>query len=118
MKSCYLCRVPRPLSDFYPNQARSSGLASCCKTCSKFSTKVSQLHLSHRFTQEDFEGMRWLQDNRCAVCSADFQQPCIDHDHVTGKVRGLVCHGCNLMLGHAKDNPSRLLAGARYLAVG
>jgi hypothetical protein len=38
-----------------------------------------------------------------------------DHCHATGAFRGWICRGCNLMLGHAKDDPSLLLRGAAYL---
>lgn len=39
----------------------------------------------------------------------------IDHCHTTGKVRGILCSGCNLAIGHAKDNPDRLRKLAEYL---
>lgn len=40
---------------------------------------------------------------------------CVDHDHVTGAVRGLLCHPCNLVLGLASDSSSVLRAAADYL---
>lgn len=39
----------------------------------------------------------------------------VDHCHVTGKVRGLVCQNCNSMLGYAKDEERRLEMGIEYL---
>ena len=39
----------------------------------------------------------------------------IDHDHVTGLIRGILCPSCNQMLGNARDDPERLEAGAAYL---
>lgn len=38
-----------------------------------------------------------------------------DHDHSTGRYRGALCSGCNLMLGHGRDNPDQLRLGASYL---
>lgn len=40
----------------------------------------------------------------------------IDHDHSTGKVRGVLCPPCNLMIGYARDNPAVLAAAINYLA--
>jgi hypothetical protein len=40
---------------------------------------------------------------------------CIDHDHLTGKFRGLVCRNCNLALGFMNDNPKWLIEAANYL---
>jgi hypothetical protein len=40
----------------------------------------------------------------------------IDHDHETGKVRGVLCHGCNVSLGHFQHDPVLLAAAIRYLS--
>jgi hypothetical protein len=65
------------------------------------------------------------QGGVCAVCqkpeehvsskNGRTQRLSVDHDHVTGKVRGLLCHACNVMLGYAKDNPEVLLSAIMYL---
>ena len=60
------------------------------------------------------------QNHRCAVCmDADPNNGkrflAVDHCHVTGKFRGLLCIKCNTMIGMAKDSPSVLMAAARYL---
>lgn len=68
------------------------------------------------------------QGGGCAICGSP--EPggrgswTVDHDHsccpgvkTCGScIRGVLCHGCNLMLGHAKDSSERLLAAARYLS--
>ena len=57
----------------------------------------------------------------CAICGSDSPRRrgsknfAIDHDHTTKKVRGLLCHPCNVMLGLAKDNIKILETAVKYL---
>jgi hypothetical protein len=67
--------------------------------------------------QDDYELM---VDRGCAICHADFEfcpnlKPHIDHDHQTGKVRGVLCQPCNLALGHVRDDPAVVASMLRYL---
>ena len=54
------------------------------------------------------------QNHCCAICGKNGPLV-VDHDHADSVVRGLLCNQCNLMLGHAADNPATLLAGVKYL---
>jgi len=57
-----------------------------------------------------------VQNNKCAICSTEFiKTPCVDHDHKTGRVRGLICSPCNKMIGFAKDSQHILQCGIDYL---
>jgi hypothetical protein len=57
----------------------------------------------------------------CEICGTD--KPArekswsVDHCHTTGRIRGVLCHCCNTLLGMAKDNPRTLLAAVEYLRV-
>ena len=77
-----------------------------------------------------FDDVRRLYDHQgglCAICGIEMlvpnpstrkrarQTPCVDHDHVSGKVRELVCDGCNKGLGSFRENVSALRAAADYL---
>lgn len=68
--------------------------------------------------------MLHAQDGKCAICKTaswdkehkKFRRLVVDHDHKTGKVRGLLCANCNLVLGHAKDSVQLLAASIAYLS--
>lgn len=74
-------------------------------------------------TLAEYSQMVIDQKGLCAICSLPEVRKkasgpallCVDHNHTTGKVRGLLCNNCNIMLGHARDNPAFLIAGTSYL---
>jgi hypothetical protein len=69
-------------------------------------------------THEEFLALHRTQGGVCAICGNGNDGPrqlSIDHDHVTGAVRGLLCDRCNPMLGYARDNTAVLEAAIEYL---
>lgn len=70
-------------------------------------------------TPEEYEEMLAKQGGLCAVCRGEpygrGNKLHVDHDHATGRVRGLLCHGCNASLGLMKESPERLRSAAVYL---
>lgn len=70
----------------------------------------------------EYEEMLTSQNGRCAVCKdpldikgAKGKGPHVDHDHATGKVRGILCATCNMGIGTMGDSAERLRAAADYL---
>lgn len=58
------------------------------------------------------------QDGLCAICrraTGKTRRLSVDHDHATGKVRGLLCRVCNDLLGHARDDVEFFARAIRYL---
>ena len=75
-----------------------------------------RLMLAHGITDEEFLVKRQAQDNKCEICRSVFVEvPSVDHDHVSKKIRGLVCRNCNFILGHAHDSISVLENLISYL---
>lgn len=66
-------------------------------------------------TPEAVDEMRDRQEGRCAICGGTPPKLFVDHCHSTGKVRALLCHGCNSGIGHFRENTDALLAAVRYL---
>lgn len=55
----------------------------------------------------DYDKLYEAQGGRCAICqraTGASRRLSVDHDHATGKVRGLLCRPCNDILGHARDD--------------
>ncbi len=69
------------------------------------------------FTVEMYEKTLLQQKGLCAICGIDLTivQANADHDHESGKPRGVLCSRCNVMLGMAKEETTVLLAGVDYI---
>ena len=57
----------------------------------------------YRLPWGEYQEMITAQHGLCAICREAMIRPKVDHDHVTGKVRGLLCHRCNLRLSGIED---------------
>lgn len=69
------------------------------------------------FTEALISRLLMEQSSACAICKAHFinNRFSADHDHSSGKPRGLLCTLCNLALGKFKDNPTYLRSAIKYL---
>lgn len=72
--------------------------------------------LKHRYglSVAEFEQMWADQGGHCLICKIE-PIAAVDHNHHTGKVRGLLCHRCNVAIGLMHDSPMRLEQAAQYL---
>ncbi len=90
-----------------------------CRKCAKDGLRKRKLFNSYGLTLEKYNTLFESQNLRCAICKSDNsgteREWHIDHDHVSGKTRSILCHHCNLALGHAKDNPKLLRKMADYI---
>lgn len=133
-KVCSRCKKNKPTYEFSRDYHAASGYRSACKDCSanpvgnvaRTGMTAEQLKVDsvlwskYRIRLSDFDRMYEEQDGRCAICNTDptgthYEKLCVDHDHATGKVRGLLCRECNFGLGKFADDPDRLLSAAAYL---
>ncbi|WP_243708993.1 endonuclease VII domain-containing protein [Actinomadura sp. GC306] len=81
------------------------------------STRHYHLRQKYGINDEDAEWLLRMQVGLCAVCF-DFPAKHVDHDHETGAVRGIACHGCNSGMGQLRDDPVALRRAADYLTGG
>lgn len=80
------------------------------------------LNRSYGITTQQRDDMIEAQSYKCKICHTQFEgkgraqfAPCIDHCHITGVVRGILCNRCNVGLGWFKDSTDNLLSAIEYL---
>lgn len=80
--------------------------------------RIKQIIREYKITESDIEQMLKSQGRRCAICEDPFNGlDChVDHNHITGKVRGLLCGRCNTRIG-GWDDPEWARAAAAYLGI-
>lgn len=119
-KACNDCGERKHVSEFPPDVHMRDGLRSRCRSCESWSTRLARYGL----TRAAFDTMLEAQGGRCAICRT-ISPPTgrhsrdgwhVDHDHTTGRIRGLLCRACNHLLGNAEDSIARLEAAIAYLA--
>ena len=128
---CPKCGIVKDsTSEYFPSRAAKSGrrlLTSWCRACHGASRddlgKMKNRLRRYGMTPEQFAEM--ASSGACPICGAGYvwerhhrSQPVVDHDHATGKVRGVVCRTCNLGLGYTKDDPRLAAEFAYYLTYG
>jgi hypothetical protein len=71
-------------------------------------------------TADEFDSMLAAQGGGCAICArkdsgAPDRVMSVDHCHESGKIRGILCHYCNVGLGNFQDDPDRIMTAVAYL---
>lgn len=85
----------------------------------KDAKRKSRWQSRHGITEDDYDRMEREQGFRCGICGtteprrAGTTRFCVDHDHVSGKIRGLLCNRCNVVLGQIGDNLVAVLDWSR-----
>lgn len=83
--------------------------------------RQSELYFKNKYNLsiDDYEKIVMSQNFACLICGRHQdeleQKLFVDHDHETGRVRGLLCSSCNSLLGYSKDNISILESAIEYL---
>ena len=84
----------------------------------KLAGRKGHLKSKYKMTIEEFDKRLLNQKGLCAICEkllSDTKYICIDHNHETGAVRGILCKPCNSAIGFLKDSPKLLEAAKMYI---
>ena len=117
------------MEDFYRDNRKPDGRQGYCKKCDKLRRETPERMSAKRrsawlnqlgkygITESDYNQMFSDQMGLCLIC----QKPeidiklAVDHNHATGKVRGLLCKRCNMAIGLLDDDPHVVTRAALYL---
>lgn len=120
-KLCSLCNQEKSLDKFNKNKRYKDGFYKHCKDC-HYEVYGRPRHIlkTYGLTEEDYNTLLTKQKYQCFSCNKEHgtfknDRLFIDHCHTTGKVRGLLCQGCNFALGAVKDNIETLRNLIKYL---
>lgn len=72
---------------------------------------------NYSITLEDYNIMVVGQKGQCLICKKSDEVLCVDHDHVTGQIRGLLCVSCNAGIGYFQEKSDLLLKAITYLSM-
>jgi len=138
---CHRCGESKPADEFYPHASTARGYQYWCKNCCAQGrreraripqdpnlTRKYALKTAYRITPEEYDTMYKRQEGRCAICGdrKSSWQPgmgvkgrqlflVVDHDHQTGRIRGLLCTRCNIGIGQFREDPAIMNAAIQYV---
>jgi len=115
MKTCARCKRELPVGQFYKDRSKNDGLRIYCKRCDKAYNRANKKRISQRdFKRNHGTGLIYknfilaAQGWKCPICGKTLEpnssDVCLDHDHNTGEIRGVLCRACNLYIGKFGDN--------------
>ncbi len=77
--------------------------------------RTKYLRENYGLSIQGYEAMYTAQGGCCAICLIKHPKLHIDHDHSTGRVRKLLCNGCNTGIAHFKEDTVRMAAAIAYV---
>ena len=120
-KKCAICSESFNVPSFKSPKMYCSEV---CKELDKSQrNKIQKLKSTYGLSLEAYQNLLEAQQNRCAICStkingnvnSDKLRAFVDHNHKTGRVRGLLCVHCNSIVGYCREDKSVLLQAIQYL---
>lgn len=123
-KVCPTCGDEKAKTEFGVRVKAKDGRRAQCKQCRTDLERPGNIKRKYGISIEEYNAMYETQKGRCACCGQSEtavhwkgkkRQLAIDHNHATGRVRQLICHRCNIILGLAKEDPELLKQTADYI---
>ena len=119
MIQCSKCKAVKSESDFWKQSGKKNGYRSRCKDCDRPYQQGWKQKKLYGITVKQRSNMYVGQNGCCAICgeSIPYDKIYTDHDHKTGRVRGLLCCKCNLKLA-VLDDKEFVIRATKYIGDG
>lgn len=129
-KVCTKCNETKTLDQFRKSKNTKDKLDPWCNDCSRAQSlawanankdrcRNRVLKAQYGISLEEYNELFQNQEGRCAICKKHQTElkrvMAVDHCHMTGKVRGLLCGPCNMGLGYFKESSVLLAVAKEYL---
>lgn len=143
-KCCRKCNVEKSRDEFYNYALSKDGKYSTCRSCRRqiehaykqknpaaYKARRRNYWRQHRdrylelyypryygISYQDYQNLSNLQNSLCAICGhppKSNKKLVVDHDHKTGKVRQLLCHKCNMIIGLLNEDPTYFQKALSYV---
>jgi hypothetical protein len=114
--TCTKCKEEKAATaEFFPlHNKKKNGLDSWCRKCrSTYRSSINRGIFRSVISDEDLIELK-NSIKECVICGSN-ESLVVDHDHKSGKIRGLLCNHCNRGLGHFRDDPDLLEFARIYL---
>lgn len=115
-KICTECKESKAIIDYHQHPMGMFGYNSVCKICANKRSRASELRIKFNLSTEEHREMYVKQNGKCLICKKQCEIMDTDHCHKTNKVRGLLCHNCNVGIGQFQDDPVLTEQATRYLS--
>lgn len=141
MRCCTRCKLSKSLDKFYQNRNYADGYHRWCKECfledgafrdkqnperrKEYKRRYNRKHREelrykrifkvYGMPRDEWERRKRDQNNCCKLCNSSERPLVVDHCHISGKVRGLICNRCNRALGLFGDNVEGVQNALKYL---
>lgn len=112
-KTCRKCGKTSSIDKFCKQKNTKDGLSYYCFTCKQ----DWKLKSKYGISKEESDILYRNQKGHCLICNNFFYRNklVVDHNHKTGKVRGLLCSPCNRGIGLLRDDANVLINAIKYL---
>lgn len=126
VKTCSRCKGIKTLDKFVIRNKLKSGKGAYCKACNSEVAKINSIKKwgsfrnlnlvkNYGITIDDYDRMYEDKEGLCYICGRQ-RNLVVDHDHKTGKVRKLLCSGCNTGIAQFEHNPSLFEKAKEYVS--